>query len=96
MWCSLAVVAGADNGLDQLGGLGGVYFGHASCRWACLAFWAMLSWCCCSVALVLLHEPVSLQALFTYVPIWIAVGLVSVEGILAWRREAAVTSTAPK
>jgi len=48
------------------------------------------------VALLLLHEPVSLQALFTYVPIWIAVGLVSVEGILAWRREAAVTSTAPK
>lgn len=40
------------------------------------------------VALLLLNEPISAQAWFTYIPIWIAVGLVATEGFLAWRREA--------
>ena len=40
------------------------------------------------VALLLLNEPMSAQAWFTYVPIWIAVGLIATEGFLSWRREA--------
>lgn len=47
------------------------------------------------VAFLLLHEPVSGQALFTYVPIWIAVGLVAAEGFMAWRREARRVTDAP-
>lgn len=43
------------------------------------------------VAFLLLHEPVTWQALFTYVPIWIAVALIATEGFLAWRREVAAT-----
>ena len=42
------------------------------------------------VALLLLNEPISAQAWFTYIPIWIAVGLVATEGFLAWRREASL------
>lgn len=40
------------------------------------------------VALLLLNEPMSAQAWFTYVPIWIAVGLIATEGFLSWRRKA--------
>lgn len=50
------------------------------------------------VAFLLLGEPVSPHEWFTYVPIWIAVLIVAVEGYLAWRKEAseAVTRTQPQ
>lgn len=37
------------------------------------------------VAFLFLHEAVSYQAWFTYVPIWIAVVLIAGEGAMAWR-----------
>ncbi|MFA5521300.1 MAG: EamA family transporter RarD [Castellaniella sp.] len=40
------------------------------------------------VAVLLLHETPSLQAWFTYVPIWIAVAVMAVEGMVRWRRNA--------
>lgn len=40
------------------------------------------------VALLLLNEPMTAQAWFTYIPIWVAVGLIMTEGFLAWRRDA--------
>lgn len=40
------------------------------------------------VALLLLNEPMTAQAWFTYVPIWIAVGLIATEGFLIWKRGA--------
>lgn len=44
------------------------------------------------VALLLLHEPMSMQTWFTYIPIWISVVLIATEGFLIWRRE----SSGPK
>lgn len=46
------------------------------------------------VAFLLLNEPMTMQAWFTYIPIWIAVGLVAAEGFLAWRREAVLARSA--
>lgn len=40
------------------------------------------------VAFLLLGEPMSADAWWTYLPIWLAVLLMAVEGTLAWRREA--------
>lgn len=40
------------------------------------------------VAFLLLDEPISLQAWFTYVPIWIAVALIVYEGAKEWARSA--------
>ena len=40
------------------------------------------------VAFLLLGEPISLESLGTYLPIWLAVLLMAIEGTLAWRREA--------
>lgn len=40
------------------------------------------------VAFLLLGEPVSMESLGTYIPIWLAVLLMAVEGALAWRRDA--------
>lgn len=39
------------------------------------------------VAFLLLGEPVQSHEWYTYIPIWLAVLLVAVEGFLAWRRE---------
>ena len=44
----------------------------------------MLFW----IAFLLLGEPVSAEEWWTYVPIWMAVLLMCVEGFLAWRRDA--------
>src|SRR3546814_13625595 len=38
------------------------------------------------VAFLFLHEAVSYQAWFTYVPIWIAVVLIAGEGAMVWRQ----------
>lgn len=38
------------------------------------------------VALLLLSEPMSAQAWFTYIPIWISVALIAAEGFLVWKR----------
>lgn len=43
------------------------------------------------VAFLLLGEPVSMESLGTYLPIWLAVLLMAVEGGMAWRREALET-----
>lgn len=40
------------------------------------------------VAVLLLNEPMTFQAWFTYIPIWIAVVLVAGEGFLKWKRGA--------
>lgn len=40
------------------------------------------------VALLLLGEPLPLNAWFTYIPIWIAVALIAAEGFLQWQRGA--------
>ncbi len=48
---------------------------------------ALLFW----VAFLLLGEPVTRESLGTYVPIWIAVGLMATEGVLAWQRERRAT-----
>lgn len=47
------------------------------------------------VAFLLLNEAMTAQAWFTYIPIWIAVGLIATEGFLIWRREGAVTGDLP-
>lgn len=39
------------------------------------------------VAFLLLNETMTVQAWFTYIPIWIAVGLIASEGFLMWRRD---------
>lgn len=39
------------------------------------------------VAFLLLGEPVTMDSLGTYLPIWLAVCVMAVEGALAWRRE---------
>lgn len=44
------------------------------------------------VALLLLGEPMSPQAWWTYLPIWLAVVILICEGALAWRREAVARS----
>ena len=46
------------------------------------------------VAFLLLGEPVSAESLGTYLPIWLAVLLMAIEGTLAWRREAVAASRA--
>ena len=43
------------------------------------------------VAFLLLGEPVSMESLGTYLPIWLAVLLMAMEGGMAWRREALAT-----
>ena len=45
----------------------------------------MLFW----IAFLLLNEPVTAAGWWTYIPIWMAVLLMCVEGFLAWRRDAA-------
>lgn len=46
------------------------------------------------VAVVLLQEPMTAAAWFTYVPIWMAVCLVGLEGLMRWRRQAAERAAA--
>lgn len=57
-------------------------FGILSYAEPILLFW---------VALLLLNEPMAMQAWFTYIPIWIAVALIAGEGFFIWRRDAMAT-----
>lgn len=42
------------------------------------------------VAFLLLGEPVTLASLGTYIPIWLAVLIMAVEGVIAWRKKGSV------